>query len=101
MTDLSRLLAEVKADRETGTADAWWHSRIGDFALDVDYGTDEAVNGGQDAADRRRILRLASVERALIKAIGELERLLIIAASPAADPAASAACCQPDGGNNG
>lgn len=144
MSDLARLIAEVKADREAGTEDAWWRSRIGDFALEESYGTDEAVNGGQDAADRRRILRLATVERALIKAIelrdtlaqdrerhaacfvaamkrlteardawlafreamttgdhwSAVERLdAALAASPAADPVANPACCQPEGGN--
>ncbi|MFN3646271.1 MAG: hypothetical protein ACK4S2_07115 [Gemmobacter sp.] len=69
MTDLSRLLAEVSADREAGTEDAWWRDRIGNFALDESYGRDEAINGGQDAADRRRILRVPKLERALAEAI--------------------------------
>lgn len=69
MSELFRLLNEIAADRESGTEDAWWRTRIADYALDEEYGVDETVNGGQDAADRRRIMRLASVERALITAI--------------------------------
>ena len=68
-TRAQSLLAEIRADRETGTEDAWWRSRIDVFVLDEDYGDDENVNGGQDAADRRRIFRLPAVERALIEAV--------------------------------
>ena len=72
---IAQIIAEITADRETGTEDAWWRSRIGDFALDEDYGTDEDVNSGQDAADRRRILRLPAVERALIRIANDRDTL--------------------------
>lgn len=68
MSDLvkaRRLVAEIVADREEGTEDAWWHSNVSDFVLDESYGE----HGGQNGADRRRILRVPAVERALIAAL--------------------------------
>lgn len=60
-----RLVAEIVADREEGTEDAWWHSNVSDFVLDESYGEHDGRNG----ADRRRILRVPAVERALIAAL--------------------------------
>jgi hypothetical protein len=65
---IDHIIAEIISDREIGTEDAWWRSQIGDFVLDESYGEDEDVNGGQDYADRRRILRLPEIERALVRA---------------------------------
>lgn len=61
MTD--RLIPEILHDRDTGTTDGWWRDRIGVYALLEGYGQ----WGGQDAADRDRILRLPKLERALIR----------------------------------
>lgn len=66
MTDW--LLNKILRDREVGTEDAWWIERIGDFALMEGYGQ----GGDQDEADRARIMRLPSVERALIDTTDQL-----------------------------
>lgn len=65
LVKVKRLVAEIAADREEGTEDAWWHSRISYFVLDEAYGE----HGGQNAADRRRILRVPAVERAIVAAL--------------------------------
>ena len=56
------LADEVRADRLEGTQSHWWRDRIGNFALDEDMGQ----YGGQDAADKRRILRCAQLEAAFL-----------------------------------
>lgn len=58
-----RLILEILHDRDTGTTDGWWRERIGTYALIEGYGAESA----QDTVDRRRIMRLPKVERALIR----------------------------------
>lgn len=60
--ELLFLVEEIRADRLEGTQSHWWRERISDFALDEDMGQ----YGGQDAADRRRILRVAHLEAAFL-----------------------------------
>lgn len=60
--ELLFLADEIRADRLEGTESHWWQERIGDFALDEDMGQ----YGGQDAADKRRIMRLARLEAAFL-----------------------------------
>lgn len=60
--ELQLLADDVRADRLEGTQAHWWRERIGDFALDEDMGQ----YGGQDAADKRRILRCAYLEAAFL-----------------------------------
>ena len=58
-----RLIHEILHDRDSGTDDAWWRSRVSGFVLPEGYGAE----GGQDTSDRERILRLPNLERALIR----------------------------------
>ena len=56
------LADEVRADRLEGTESHWWRDRIGEFALDENMGQYD----GQDAADKRRIMRLVHLEAAFL-----------------------------------
>jgi hypothetical protein len=61
-----RLIPEILHDRDTGTEDAWWRSRMADHVVRDDFGQD-GEQDAQDAADRERIWRLPKVERALLR----------------------------------
>lgn len=57
--EIENLLDDVKAGRQVGTEDHWWHSRICDFYLDENFGEYD----DQKACDKQRILRLPALER--------------------------------------
>ena len=66
-----KLLDSVKADREVGTEDHWWHSQICDFYLSDDFGAYD----DQKACDKRRILRVPALERTVIAIHADRDRL--------------------------
>jgi hypothetical protein len=57
------LADEIRADRLEGTQSHWWREHIGEFALDEDMG----LHSAQDAADKRRILRVSELEAAFLR----------------------------------
>jgi hypothetical protein len=70
MTDrtLSGLANEVAFDRDVGTEDAWWRDRIGDYLRDM-------PESDQEDADKRRIIRVPKLERALMGAICQRDEI--------------------------
>lgn len=60
--ELLILADDVRADRLEGTEGHWWQENIGTFALREGFGE----HSHQNAADKRRIMRLARLEAALL-----------------------------------
>jgi hypothetical protein len=59
------ILSDILSDRAIGTEDHWWQFQVGEFYLDEDFGAYDP----QKAADKRRMIRLPTVERELTAAL--------------------------------